>query len=82
VAPSQPNKPTRLGGTSTSIDIGWSAPSDDGGCPISSYRLFRDDGNSGSINTEVDSTNIENKPYLNRYTVSLPSNDTGLIFRF
>ena len=82
VAPSQPLKPVRLGGTSVSIDIGWSAPSDDGGCPISGYRLFRDDGNSGPISTEVDSSNIENKPYLNRYTVNLASTDTGLIFRF
>ena len=55
--------------TKTSISLEWSAPQDTGGCPILSYALYGDDGLGGSY-TEVDSTQIRDKPYLTAYTVA------------
>jgi titin len=31
-----------------SVTISWSAPTSDGGCPISGYRVYVDDGAGGS----------------------------------
>jgi hypothetical protein len=36
------------------ITLGWSAPTDNGGCPLLGYKLFRDSGSGGAISTEVD----------------------------
>ena len=80
--PSQPMIPVRLSGTATDIELGWSAPTDDGGCPITGYKIFRDDGAGGLISIEVDPSSVENKPYLNSYIVTLGSNYTGDVFRF
>jgi hypothetical protein len=82
VTPSQPKVPYRIDGTATDITLGWSAPSSDGGCYITGYRLFRDDGASGTITTEVDAASINDKPYLTSYTVTLTAADTGNLFRF
>jgi len=54
-------------GTSTDITLRWSAPSDDGGCPITGYRLLVDDGANGPITTDVDPLTVHDKPYLNRH---------------
>ena len=62
--------------------IGWRATGDDGGCSIIGYKLLRDDGAGGSINIEVDPTNIENKPYLTSYEVEFTAADIGNNYRF
>lgn len=82
VAPSQPQKPIRVGGTKTDITLKWAAPSNNGGCPITGFKLWRDLGAGGSISTEVDPANINDKPYLNEYPVSLTASDTGKVFKF
>lgn len=82
IAPSQPSIPIRISGTNISIKLGWSAPSDDGGCPLSSYRILRDAGDNGAITTEVDATDVNDKSYLNSYDVVLDSNETSKVFRF
>jgi hypothetical protein len=51
----------------------WNAPKDDGGCPITGYAVFRNDGEGGlptiEVNTDQDS-NIRDKPTLRSVTVS------------
>jgi hypothetical protein len=51
----------------TSMTLEWNEPADNGGCPILSYYLMRDDGSSGissiEVNTNSDSF-IRNKPTL------------------
>lgn len=39
-----------------------------GGCPISSYEIFRDDGANEAFTTSMDTINVANKPYLFEYT--------------
>ena len=39
--------------TSDSMTLFWSEPLDDGGCPITGYALFRDDGSSGDPCIEI-----------------------------
>lgn len=38
----------------TSFVITWKAPSSLGGCPITSYQLFRDNGDGGNVNIQID----------------------------
>ena len=47
--PAAPDAPTKLSSTLTSITIQWSAPSYNGGNPISSYKIYIDDGLGGTI---------------------------------
>lgn len=49
IAPSQPSLPVRTGGTSTLINLQWTPPTDDGGCPLTGYKLMRNSGGSTSI---------------------------------
>ena len=67
ISPSNMAAPTRISSTLTSLMLNWSSPTDDGGCPITGFAVFRDDGAGSDINVEVNSaldTNIRDKPTL------------------
>jgi len=40
--------------TKTSFTASWSAPVMFGGCPITSYVLYRDDGSGSDVNIPID----------------------------
>lgn len=67
ILPEQPSVPVRVGGTRTELDLKWSIPQDNGGCPLTGFNLYRDDGNGGSVTTEVDSAAIRDRPSLTEY---------------
>lgn len=80
--PGQPDKPYRVTGTKEAITLGWAPPAENGGCPITSYYLYRDDGEAGTISIEVDAADINNRPTLTQHEVVLTATDTGKQFRF
>jgi len=82
VQPTQPAAPARKSGTATTVTLGWAQPSDNGGCPISGYKLYRDDGAGSSVNIEIDAATVNDKPYLQEHTVTLAGPDTGKTFRY
>jgi hypothetical protein len=87
VAPSKMVAPFRVTSTSSpSFTIEWTAPTDDGGCPILSYAVFRNDGENGSITTEVNSdqdTNIRDKPTLRQMVITnYPTDARGNTFMY
>lgn len=84
VSPDPPPLLQRLTGDATSITLGWLAPPDDGGCPITGYQLMRDSGLGigDSITTEVDPVAINSRPMLREHRVVLSSSETGLPVRF
>jgi len=81
LAPSNIGSPYYLTSTTTSITVGWSAPTYNGGCPIISYTLYRNDGAGGTTTTVVDAATIQNKPYLSQHAVTGLS-PTGNTFKF
>lgn len=84
VAPDPPALLQRVTGDATSITLSWTAPPDDGGCPLTGYQLFRDSGLGigDSISTEVDASDVNNRPALTEHKVDLTSSETGLPVRF
>ena len=48
-----------------------------GGCPITSYVLYRDDGQGSSVNIPIDPTTFSSRPNLFTYVVTLDSSLTG-----
>jgi len=78
-------KPLRRDDSSiSSITLSWEEPEDDGGCPIESYAIFRNDGEGGAIDIEVNTdndSNIRNKPTLRQMTVTnFPAEALGKTF--
>lgn len=88
VVPSGVAPPGLFAQTSTSITLRWQHPDDDGGCPVSGYKLYRDDGADGAITTPVtfeapgDSTQAIAEPYVFEHLVELGAAFTGQSVRF
>lgn len=67
-APSDFGRPEVVNQTNTSITLKWNAPNDNGGCRITSYVVYRDDGLGGNITTEVNTLqdpSVRGNPSLN-----------------
>lgn len=54
VVPSGVSAPTVVTSTSSSITLRWTQPQSDGGCPVTSYAVYRDDGANGAFSTNMD----------------------------
>jgi hypothetical protein len=77
--------PRFVSSTSTSMTISWQAPLNDGGCPITGYAVFRDDGVTEIANIEVNMANdpsVRNIPTLREVTATLANADLGKKFKF
>ena len=67
------------------MSLKWSEPSDNGGCPILSYYLMRDDGMTGVPNIEVNNpndVNVRNIPTLRNLDVLLDVTTKGRMYTF
>lgn len=60
IAPQGSPQPKLVSSTIAQITLSWEIPESDGGCPVTGYAIFRDDGNGGAITTEVNSANDVN----------------------
>lgn len=84
IAPSNFIQPYKISSTSTTMTLGWVEPTENGGCTITGYAVFRDDGAGSSITTEVNSANdgsIRTRPSLRSATITyFPASPTGLTF--
>lgn len=77
ISPANLSSPLISSITKTSFKVSWSAPVVFGGCPITSYVLYRDDGQGSSVNIPIDLTTFSSRPDLFTYVVTLDSSFTG-----
>jgi hypothetical protein len=84
VSPTAPGTPTWVTSTTSSITVSWEGSSDDGGCPIVEYRLFRDAGDgSGDATTEVHAADLAlNSLATGQVVTELDALDLGNSFVF
>ena len=84
VAPTAPGAPTWITSTTSSISLSWLGSTDDGGCPITEYRLFRDAGDgSGAASTEVHAADLSgNSVAVGQVVTELAPGDLGAEFVF
>ena len=71
--------------SSESMTLSWTEPLNDGGCPITGYALFRDDGSSGDPTIEInmnDDVNIRDKPTLRTAVANFDSAQLGIKYAF
>lgn len=81
-SPSGLERPRRGLITTTSVELFWQSPSDDGGCLLTSYSILRNDGNNGEY-VEVHAAEVNNNPALKTFTVTdLPVNSIGKTIKF
>lgn len=80
-APSQFAAPTMPEVTRTTMTLEWRAPESDGGCPITSFYLYADDGAGGSY-SEIDASEVNDLPALRKHTVTFDAADTSKTFGF
>lgn len=73
-------QPTLVNSDSTSLTVKWQSPISDGGCSVTSFALYRDNGDNGAISVQVDPANLNNKPYIFEYTITIPAL-TGKVVR-
>ena len=73
ILPTEFNAPVRTDSTTSSISISWEPPGDDGGCVLTGFAVFIDDG-TGSANfveaNQDDDTALRNQPGLNQATIT------------
>ena len=78
--------PYKVTSSANELNLAWDEPQDDGGCPLSSFAIYRDDGQSGEVVTEVntdDDPTIRNNPILRRATITnFPTDSVGQYFRY
>ena len=82
VEPSMPSPPVRVTGDRTDLTLSWLIPKNDGGCPLTGFNLYRDNGAGGSISIEVDPLAIDSRPSLTQHNLVFLPADTGKLFRF
>jgi hypothetical protein len=85
VPPSGVATPTLFYSTETSVTLRWGQPDDDGGCEVSAYQMYRDDGAGGAITTPVsfdDATDFVAEPYKFEHVVVLGASFAGKTVRF
>lgn len=88
VRPSVPAIPILTATSASTMTLEWKTPSNDGGCPITSYALFRDDGATGNPTKEINVDNdvsVRDKPTLRTLIVNNfdnPSQSLGKEFAF
>ena len=85
VPPTGMAPPKMVSTTSTSMTINWTEPLNNGGCPITGYAVFRDDGASEVTNIEVNVNNdpsVRDIPTLREVTATLNALDLGKKFKF
>lgn len=63
------------------IEIGWSMPSQEGGCAVLGYRIFINDGNDGALDSEVTAM-ADRNPNLNSFAIDMTAGTVGLIYKF
>ena len=84
--PSNFAAPTVVTQSISAITLQWNPPGDSGGCEITGYAVFRDDGQNGAITTEVNTVNdpaVRQKPSLSSLTVTyFPPSSAGYTFKF
>lgn len=84
-APSGLSSPVFVSNSANKMNLMWSEPSENGGCPILSYHLMRDNGITGTPNIEVNSpndVNVRNIPTLRSLDVLLDVNTKGRMYTF
>jgi hypothetical protein len=67
------------------MTLEWEAPASDGGCPVTSYALFRDDGSTQVPSIEInldDDPSVRNIPTLRQVVAQLDPSDLGKKFTF
>jgi len=86
VAPTNMLPPQKVASSDSSFTLSWKEPSDNGGCPILGYAVFRNEGANGPVTIEVNSvmdSNIRNKPYILSTTVTnYPAGSIGKVFTY
>jgi hypothetical protein len=81
VTPGKPDPPLLVAATATTIELQFFVPATSGGTPLTSYELFRNDGNDANEAT-IQVTTYTSNSLTHTLTTAADSVVTGTIYRF
>jgi hypothetical protein len=73
IVPSGVMAPKLVISTYNSVSLRWSQPLSNGGCSVTSYAVFRDNGDNGDFSFNMEPLVIGNNPYLFDHVFVLPA---------
>jgi hypothetical protein len=81
--PGSPAKPSLVQTSVDSILISWTEPAENGGCPVSSYSVHIDDGESGEFSEANVSNDVQSRnfPTMRSFLISRIAYDIGKTYR-
>lgn len=63
------------------VSVLWDKPENDGGCPITSYHLYYNQGSLINVFQEIDSLAVSNQPFLNAHDIDTSTWTAGLRYK-
>lgn len=63
------------------MSVQWSEPDHDGGCPITSYHLYWNQGEAIDVFEEIDATQVSNNPFLSYHDIDTSAWTVGEWYR-
>jgi hypothetical protein len=76
VNPSGVVAPYLVSTNETKVKLRWSQPTNDGGCPITSFAILSDMGGA-TYSTDLEASSVENKAYLFEHEFTFTATETG-----
>ena len=71
IEPAEMQLPILESVSKTTYTLSWSLPLFVGGCPITGFGIFRDDGNNGPLDIEVDKDQLDGRSDVLQHTSTI-----------
>jgi hypothetical protein len=80
--PNQMQAPTQVAVSSTQITLRWQLPQIQSSCHLQGFQIYMNDGQGSDLFTQIDQTQVNDKPYYFQHTTTMPSDSLAKTYLF